>query len=228
MMHIPVLNQLETRTEWISFFRRERSYAYLTHPLCLIDLQTTFLQITLLEEDMLDGRQATKYSLGSKSSIEPIWKMIKACNWQLSAIISGLDELSFGSNARDNAFPDIHRELTVRKFFAKDKQLLAPSLIGPLEPLLATPEIWDLKAVCRLLSNGQFSDIEFMPSANAKKPGSQKPVPIRSILLKVLDSPSGWSVSLSEHTVLLSYTSKVILRIAPYLKKPAPRLKEAR
>ncbi|MGY8870604.1 MAG: hypothetical protein ACKVJE_09205 [Pseudomonadales bacterium] len=224
MMHIPVLNQLETRTEWISFFRRERSYAYLTHPLCLIDLQTTFLQITLLEEDMLDGRQATKYSLGSKSSIEPIWKMIKACNWQLSTIINGLDELSFDSNARDNAFPEIQRELTVRKFFAKDKQLLAPSLIGPLQPLLEMPETWDLKAVCRLLSNRQFSDIEFIP--DAKKSDPQKPVPIRSILLKILDSPTGWSASLNKQALLLSYSSKVILRITPYLKKPAPRLKE--
>ena len=219
MMHIPVLNQLETRTEWISFFRRERSYAYLTYPLCLIDLQTTFLHITLLEENMLDGRQATKYSLGSKISIEPAWKMIKACNWQLSAIINGLEDLSFASNARDNAFPDIHRELTVRKFFAKDKQLLAPTLIGPLEPLVDIPEIWDLKAVCRLLSNRQFTDIEYIPDA-------KKSAPIRSILIKVLASPTGWSVSINEQAVLLSDSSKAILRITPYLIKPAPRLKE--
>jgi hypothetical protein len=220
MMHIPVLNQLETRTEWISFFRRERSYAYIKTPLCLIDFQTTFLQITLLTEDMLDGRQATKFSLGSKSSIGPAWKLIKACNWQLTAIIQGLTELSFNSNARDNTFPGIDRDLSVRKFFAKDKQLLAPSLIGSLDPLTSPPEQWCVKDICRLLSHQQFTHTEFMPDP-------AKPAPLRSILLRLLDSASDWSTSDKGGRIILSYMDKNILAIDPSFKKPAPRLKEA-
>ncbi len=219
MMHIPVLNQLETRTEWISFFRRERSYAYITHPLCLVDLQTTYLQVTLLTEDMLDGRQATKYSLGSKSSIEPIWKMIKSCNWQLSTIIDGLVSLEFNSNARDNAFPGIHRDLTVRKFFAKDKQLLAPTLIGSLPPLTQEPANWTIKDVCRLLSHQQYNRSEFLPNPS-------KPAPLRSILLKIMDSPSGWAVTKNGAEISLSYLNKSLVNIQPDFKKPAPRLKE--
>ncbi|WP_372738097.1 hypothetical protein [Neptunomonas sp.] len=219
MMHIPVLNQLETRTEWISFFRRERSYAYITNPLCLVDLQTTYLQITLLKEDMLDGRQATKFSLGSKSSIEPAWKMIKACNWQLSGIIDGLVSLKFNSNARDNAFPGIHRDLTVRKFFAKDKQLLAPTLIGPLSPLTQEPESWSINDVCRLLSHHQYSHSKFLPQP-------LKPAPLRSMLLKIIDSPYGWTVTNNGTEITLSYLNKALLSIQPDIKKPAPRLQE--
>lgn len=219
MMHIPVLNQLETRTEWISFFRRERSYAYITKPLCLVDLQTTYLQVTLLKEDMLDGRQATKYSLGSKSSIEPIWKMIKACNWQLSTIIDGLISLEFNSNVRDNAFPEMHRDLTVRKFFAKDKQLLAPTLIGPLTPLIAEPESWSISDVCRLLSHQQYSYSEFLPQP-------LKPAPLRSMLLKIIDSPYGWAVTTHGTEISLSYLNKALVKIQPDIKKPVPRLQE--
>ncbi len=219
MMHIPVLNQLETRTEWISFFRRERSYAYITKPLCLVDLQTTYLQITLLKDDMLDGRQATKYSLGSKSSIEPIWKMVKACNWQLSAIIDGLTSLEFNSNARDNAFPGVHRDLTVRKFFAKDKQLLAPTLIGPLTPLTLEPENWSIEDICRLLSHQQYSLSEFLPQP-------LKPAPLRSILLKIIDAPYDWAATKNGTDLILSYLNKPLVKIQPDIKKPVPRLQE--
>lgn len=217
MMHIPVLNQLETRSQWISFFRRERPYAYITQPLCLIDLQTTYLQVTLLKENMLDGRQATKYSLGAKSSLVPIWKMLKGCNWQLSIIIDGLTSLEFTSNARDNAFPGIHRDLTVRKFFSKDKQLLAPTLIGPLAPLNKEPESWSIEDICRLLSHQQFSYSEFLPHP-------LKPAPLRSILLKMLAAPYGWTIAEKDTEITLSYLNKPLVKIQPEIKKPAPRL----
>ena len=220
MMHIPVLNQLETRTEWISFFRMERPYVYLKHPLCLVDFQSTFLQITLLHEDMLDGRQATKYSLGSKSSMEPAWTLIKACHWQLSDIITGLESLSFSSNARDNAFLGIHTDLSVRKFFSKDKQLLAPSLIGSIEPLLTLPKKWETKHICQLLSHQQYLSVSFLPSPD-------KDAPIRSVILRLLESSSGWNVEQRDAHLILSYQNKPILDITPNLKKPTPRLKEA-
>ncbi len=220
MMHIPVLNQLETRTEWISFFRMEHPYVYLKEPLCLVDFQSTFLQITLLSEEMLDGRQATKYSLGAQSSMEPAWTLIKACHWRLSEIITGLESLSFNSNARDNAFFGVHTDLSVRKFFSKDKQLIAPSLIGTIEPLVVMPKSWQIKNLCQLLTHKQYSSITFLPSPS-------KEAPVRSLVLRLLESASGWTIENLPNGLILSYQNKPILEIKPHIKKPAPRLKEA-
>ncbi len=219
MMHIPVLNQLETRTEWVSFFRRERSYAYTLSPLCLVDFQTTFLHLTLLDEVMLDGRQAIKYSLGSKTSMEPAWQLIKACDWQLSAVTKGLSDLDFKSNVRDNSFLGVHSDLSVRKYFAKDKTLIAPTLVRPLAPIIAKPYTWDLHHICCLLSHQQLSDPCFIPAP-------LKEAPIKSILLRLLDTPAGWSIQEIDNTLLLRYQDKAILSFTPTYTVPAPRLKE--
>lgn len=220
-MHIPVLNQLETRTQWISFLRRERPLAYIKTPLALIDCQSTYLQITLLDATMLDGRQAIKYSLGARYSMAPAWKLIKACHWQLSAIITGLESMDFGSNVRDNSLLGAHTDLTVRKFFAKDKHLLAPTLLGELPIQKDFPEQWDIPALCALLSRGQFTDATFLAAPD-------KPAPIKGVLLKLLDSAEGWSCHThASGEVELSYRGKPILALRPYLARPEPRLKRS-
>jgi len=219
MMHIPVLNQLETRTDWVSFFRRERSYAYIKNPLCLIDLQSTYLQLTLLDNEQLDGRSATKYSLGSRRSVEPAWRLIKSCNWQLSVLIEGLDSLRFNSNVRDNSFLQRHTDLTVRKFFAKDKQVIAPSLIGQVSPITQAPAAWDITTVQRLLSYQQYKNCIYLPSP-------KQAAPMKAILLRLLDSQHSWSVqTTADNSITLFYRHKAIVQFTPDIKKPVARLR---
>ncbi|WP_139303133.1 hypothetical protein [Neptunomonas phycophila] len=219
MMHIPVLNQLETRTDWVSFFRRERSYAYVQQPLCLIDLQSTYLQLTLLDNEQLDGRSAIKYSLGSRRSVEPAWRLIKSCNWQLSVLVAGLNTLGFDSNVRDNSFLQRHTDLTVRKFFAKDKQIIAPSLIGQITPTTHIPSEWNISSVKSLLSHQQYKDCIYLPAP-------KQPAPMKAILLRLIDSPKSWTVQTShDGSLLLFYRNKGIVQLTPDIKKPVARLR---
>ncbi len=218
MMHIPVINQLETREEWVRFLRRERSYAYISAPLCLIDLQTTYLQITLLDETMLDGRQAIKYSLGSSETLEPAWQLIKGCEWRLSRIITGLETLDFNTNARDNDFANQLSALSVRKFYAKDKRLLAPSLIGGLAPLTKPPEQWSITAAIALLSNEQFEQPHYLARPDKRAPTEQ-------LLLQMLDSPEGWDITTNGETITLLYHQSPVFSCRIKLDNYTPRLK---
>lgn len=217
MMSIALLPQLETRTEWISFFRREHPCVYIKQPLCLVDFQSTYLQITLLSHTSLDGRHNIKYSLGSQSSMEPAWKLIKGCNWQLSEIVNGLDNLYFGSNVRDNSLQQRHSQLTVRKAYAKDKHLISPALIGPLTPLQHLPDSWNLTLLARLLSHRQYSHITFVPQPD-------KPPPVRSLLVQLFDSPDSWHLRYEPPYLLLLYHQAEVLKLTPVITPPQPRL----
>jgi hypothetical protein len=220
-MQIPVLTTLENRTDWIRFLRKERPYAYVREPLCLVDLQSTYLQITLLTKDQLDGRSAIKYSIGSKHSIEPTWRLIKGCNWHLSTLIDGLETLRFDSNVRDNSFLKAHSDITVRRFFAKEKALFNPERIGLVTPVTIRPNEWSLDDVIRLISHDQFKFAVCVLSPKTAPP-------IKHVLLRLLESHEGWTLECiqmdDEEDIILSFKGKPILQLTPDIKKPAPRL----
>ena len=108
-MIIRVLPQLNCRQHWIDFCRRETPYCFVDQPECLVDFQGTHLQITLLAQNT-QGKDAIKYSLGSRRSVEPAWQLIRACNWDLTALVNGLEQMDFSSNVRDNSLDHIWNE----------------------------------------------------------------------------------------------------------------------
>ena len=143
----------------MAFCRRETAYCFIESPECLLDFQSTFLKITLLPKDTLI-QDSVKYSLGSRSSMEPVWRLIKACNWDLKAIIEGIQKMDFSSNVRDNSLLKVHTDLSARKFFSRERCVVAPQSIGILEPLDAIPELWDKHTLHRMISNGQYKALQ--------------------------------------------------------------------
>lgn len=219
MMHIPVLKQLETRPQWLAYLRRERPLAYVLKPLSLVDCQSTYLQITCLQPGQLDGRQALKYSVGARYSLAPVWQLIKGCNWQLSTIVAGLNELDFAGNVRDNSFLGRHTELSVRKFYSKDKHLLSPLCLGELPVQRPLPRHWQLDDITALLSQQQYRQIIFAPDPH-------RPAPVKSILLRLLADQTGWQLApLANGWLALGYAGQTLLKINPDPVPPPARLK---
>ena len=128
---IPVLPELENREQWLAFLRRERPYAQVRKPSCRIDLQSTYLKITLLNEL---NASPLRFTLGSRSSVEPIWQLISGCHWSLAEMIKGLSASNFNTNARDNRIsgwsPDMRGALLT----------IACWVIHAVSPAVAAPE----------------------------------------------------------------------------------------
>ncbi len=158
-MIIRVLSELEQPDQWIRFCQRENPYCYIKQPDSLVDFQTSFLTLTQLDGSIRDGRDAIKYSIGSRSSVEPAWLFIKHCNFSLKRMLAGLQQLEFNGNARDNSLRGLIRDVTVRKFFSKEKALISPTTLATLEPVRRRPQRWNLHDICALLANNQFSDL---------------------------------------------------------------------
>lgn len=225
-MIIRVLPHLKSRAAWIDFCRRETPYCFVEDPACLVDFQGTHLQITLLPGGRQD-KDAIKYSIGSRSSVEPAWSLIRACNWDLSRIIAGLEQMDFGSNVRDNSLLGVHTELTARKFFAKEKALTTPSALGLLKPLSAPPARWDGHTLLRLVSNQQYRDLRCEQLA---LPGgshhSALSVPSRhSLRLMLLEQAQQWRGLPQGERLLLCREQQPMLSLIPDYRTPAPRLK---
>lgn len=64
-----------------------------------------------------------RFTLGSRSSLEPAWQLIKGCGWSLTHVIHGLESLNFNTNVRDNAAFKLPSDLSVRKSFAREPRL---------------------------------------------------------------------------------------------------------
>jgi len=216
-MLIRVLPALDSRARWIDFCRRETRQAFVEAPQLLIDFQTGYLQITRLDGNILDGREAIKYSLGTRHSPEPAWALIRACRWDLATLLEGLEQLDFRGNVRDNSLLGIHTDLTVRKFFAKDRHLGSPSRLGLLVPLPAAPEFWSTEALCRLLANGQWHDLQ-------NGDGTDTPDP-DSLLLRLLDAPADWLGLEHQGRLWLLQGRTPFASLIPDYRMPAPRLK---
>ncbi|MCV6589302.1 MAG: hypothetical protein OIF57_09765 [Marinobacterium sp.] len=219
---IPVLPQLHSRNDWIEFCRRETPYCYVEYPQCLVDLQTTYLQLTLLGNEK-QGRQAIKYSLGSRLSVEPVWDLIRSCQWQLGRIIQGLESMDFSSNVRDNSLLKAHTDITVRKFFSKERSLVAPGSLGMLHHLCDEPQLWCGNTLARLLANQQFRQFRSGPDA---EPGRDA----NSLLLDIIQQPLLWLGQRNDGRLHLLHRTgegapiRNMASLLPDFRPPAPRL----
>ncbi len=228
-MIIPVLEQLNTRDEWMAFCRREAPYCFISSPECLLDFQSTFLKITLLPHNTL-VQDAIKYSLGSRTSMEPVWRLIKGCNWNLHTIIDGLEKMDFGSNVRDNSLLKTHTDLSVRKYFSRERCLVAPTNIGILQPLSAQPDIWDPISINRMISHQQFSSLKneqrLLPSKQQRN-SNLEPPSLQEISLILLDPVEQCIGQMHKGRLHIFRGKQPFISLKPLLAWPKPRLKKS-
>lgn len=220
-MIIRVLDNLSNRQQWIDFCRRDRPYCFIRHPDSLVDFQTSHLLISLLNRQVRHGQQAIKYSIGARHSIAPAWHFIKACEFDLQRMIELLQSQEFNGNARDNARLGLRPDISIRKFFAKERALVSPSFLGPLEPLQKIPAFWDLHSTCRLLASQQFTDLRCdSPDTAAcdKQPSSQ------SLLLALVEAPEQWQIQLRSARIYIFKDRRHLYSLEPRLESPQPRL----
>jgi len=184
-------------------------------------MQTTYLQLTLFE-DGNQGRSATKYSLGSRLSVEPVWELIRACEWQLRKIIDGLNSMDFSSNVRDNSLLQAHTDVTVRKFFSKERALVAPADLGSLPPLRDEPTTWQGLHLMQLLANHQYRQFR----ASTATPGQGN---ANALLLDIIEEPECWlgqrhdgklHICRRDQTAVIQSHASLL----PDFREPAPRL----
>ena len=200
-MNIRCLPHLNTKDAWLAFCQREVSYCFTEQPEALVDFQTNYLMLTVLDNKTRQGKQAIKYSLGSRSSLEPAWNFIKACNFNLQQMIDGLNQVNFDGNVRDNSLLKAHTDLTVRKFFAKERTIISPGHLGNLLPVTESIKHWDLHLLCRILANGQYQDIRTeqlaLPNSNefmVEFKGIPAPE-VQGMLIEIIDQPELWQVN---------------------------------
>lgn len=224
-MHIRLLPELENKSQWISFCQREQPYCFVAAPNTLVDFQTSYLQITLLD-NVRHGQQALKYSLGARYTVEPAWSLIKACNWQLSEVVKGLNQLDFGSNVRDNSLAGIHTDLTVRKFYAKEREIISPLLLGEQPALSEPPEHWSGEELTKLLVHKQLDDLRAEPFRKAEKqPANQL---LSQLRCQVLQQPTLWRGHLHHDRLYLFYNKQPQASLIPNYQPPQPRLVTAK
>ena len=207
-MKIPILKSLESKEQWLSFCAQEIPYAHISQPLSLVDFQTSFLLITDIKKNLRDGRRAKKFSMGSRLSNDAAWALIENCQWSLKSLLAKLTELDFSSNVRDNSALNIHTDLSLRHFFAKDKCIISPLLLEQLTPLQKPPRSWFLNDVKRLLSSDQYTDIKWL----SKHPQLNS---VKSVLIQLISYPEGWRIDMQKEKIVLSYRDTFILRFTP-------------
>ena len=199
-MNIRCLPHLNTKQAWLDFCKREAPSCFTEQPEAMVDFQTTYLMITVLDNNTRHGKQAIKYSLGSRSSLKPAWKFIQACDFNLQMMLDGLAEINFDGNVRDNSLLKAHTELTVRKFFSKDRAIISPGNLGPMLPLTEPPSLWTLRHLSRLLANHQYRDLRTEQLAlpnNSQVTVEFRGIPIpgaREILAGIINQPELWQV----------------------------------
>ena len=232
-MNIRCLPHLNTREAWLAFCQRELPYCFIEQPECLVDFQTTYLMITLLDGNTRNGKQATKYSLGSRSSLEPAWNFIKACSFDLGLMVDGLNQVNFDSNVRDNSFLKAHTDLTVRKFFSKERSIISPSHLGRLLPLRHPPAHWDLYSACALLAHNQFRELRTEQMA---LPGNDQfmvefkgiPAPeVQSMLSEMISAPQYWQVlphPNDSRRVIINRDQAPLCSFEPVYEAPKPKM----
>ncbi len=214
-MVIRILSSLGNRRQWIDFCRRETPYCYIEHPDTLVDFQSCHLQITLLNQQVRNGKEAVKYSIGARHSLEPAWNFIKACRFSLEHMVRGLEAIDFQGNARDNSLLGVSPEVNIRKFFAKEQAVISPSFLGPLEPLPSLPEYWDIYQACRLLANDQFADLQ--PEHHNLDHDRPAAADVTALLLSLLEQPDRWRVRLRNRRLWLLDSRKPKFSLVPKL-----------
>lgn len=220
-MIIRILPSLETSQQWIDFCRREVPYCFVQEPDTLVDLQTSHLIITLLNRQVRNGKEAVKYSIGSRQSVKPAWEFIKACNFSLSYMVEGLKDTRFDGNVRDNSFLRRTPDITVRKFFGKEQAIISPSLLGPLDPLSKAPAHWTIHDCCRLLANAQTQDLR----AEQRHLQNEADIPAdpQQLLLQLISQPEHWRVHLRNGRLWLLHGKVCEFSLIPSLNKEMPQ-----
>jgi len=222
---IPVLPSLNTRDQWMSFCRRESAYCFIEEPECLLDFQSTFLKITLLPKSTVE-QDSIKYSLGSRNSMEPVWRLIKACNWDLNTIITGIEKMDFSSNVRDNSLLQVHTDLSARKFFSRERYVVSPQSIGVLEPLSIMPEIWERHSLSRMVSNKQYNALQ---NERKTQPGNKRSTSVPShdeICITLLDPTKTCIGQIHKGRLHIFCQKQPFISLIPDLTWPHPRLKK--
>lgn len=226
-MVIPVIPTLNTREQWLAFCRRERPYAFIEQPDCLLDFQSTFLKITLLPAQN-HFRDSLKYSLGARTSMEPVWRLIKACQWDLGAIIQGLEQMDFSSNVRDNSLLKLHTDLSVRKYFSREPHLVPPQTLGILPPVSAKPSIWGAYELNCLISNRQFSEMrsEIVTLPGSKLYGGVGLPTLAEVSLTLMDPVEQCHGQWVDTRLHIFRGKQPYISLIPDLRWPKPRLKK--
>lgn len=217
-MIIRVLPQLESRDAWIAFCRRELPYCLVETPACLVDFQSHFLQLTLFTT-----APPVRYTLGSRHSMDPAWRLIKGCRWSLRALVDGLQSLDFGANVRDNELLGVHTDLSVRRSFPRDRHLQPPGCSEVLAPLRQQPAQWTPRHLRRLLAHQQYRD--WRPEREEPGPGPE------AVLLDLLEQGEHWQAQAAGPRLLLQRQQRpvasLIVELAPATAAPEqarPRL----
>ncbi|WP_428033470.1 hypothetical protein [Amphritea sp.] len=232
-MNIRCLPHLNTKQAWLDFCQREVSSCFTLSPEAMVDLQTTYLMITVLDNHTRHGKQAIKYSLGSRSSLKPAWKFIQACDFNLQIMIDGLAEINFDGNVRDNSLLKAHTDLTVRKFFSKDRSIISPGNLGRLLPLSEPPPRWELLHLSQLLANHQYRD---MRTEQLALPNNDQfmvefkgiPTPeVQEMLVEIINQPQWWQVRPHPNDaarLIILRQETPLCSFEPDFKPPKPKL----
>lgn len=202
---IPVLPELENREQWLAFLRREPPYAQVRKPSCRIDLQSTYLKITLLNEL---NASPLRFTLGSRSSIEPIWQLISGCQWSLAEMIKGLSASNFNTNARDNRISDWSPDLSARRSFPRESGLFSGDNLGVFKKHRSDTIPSDIGSVISCLAWGDYTQL----SVNFS---------VCSAIIALSDQPEHWQIKqLSESSLKLIHPEQDSIEIsfAPSLK----------
>ncbi|MEH6825264.1 MAG: hypothetical protein V7629_15255 [Motiliproteus sp.] len=225
-MIIRILDSLSNRQQWIEFCRRERPYCFITQPDTLIDFQTSHLQISLLNRQVRHGQQAVKYSIGSRHSIAPAWHFIKACGFNLEQMIDLLQSQNFDGNARDNSRENarlgLRPDISIRKFFAKERAVISPAFLGPLDPLTQPPAFWDLHSICRLLANQQYCNLRC--DSPVRKTTADPQACTQALLLALIETPEQWQIQLRSERIYIFKDRNHLYSLEAHVETPSPRL----
>lgn len=186
LMMISVLPSLESKTDWLNFFRREHPYCLIETPSSLVDFQSTYLQLTCFTGQQED---AVRYTLGSRSSLEPAWQLIKGCGWSLTCVVNGLETLNFNTSVRDSAAFKLPSDLSVRKSFAREPRLQPFLNIG------AADSISPVQLALRI-RNQQFDQLTAI---------EKRPLPsLHSLIVSLSTESRRWQIERQQNRVQAS------------------------
>lgn len=203
VMIISVLHSLENKSDWLSFFRREHPYCLVDKPAVLVDFQSTFLQLTCFQPGASD---ALRYTLGSRTSLEPAWQLIKGCHWSLNAVVEGLNSLNFNTNVRDRGHFNLPSDLSVRKSFTREPRLYP--FAGETAKERITPD-----SLAELLRNQQYEQLQILSSQGALN--------VHSLMISLATEHHVWQLFEENSKILAHYRGRPMFALQ--LSKQTPK-----
>ncbi|TVQ69463.1 MAG: hypothetical protein EA373_08745 [Oceanospirillales bacterium] len=147
---------------------------------------------------MLNQEDAVRYTLGSRSSLEPAWQLIKGCRWSLQCVIEGLESLNFNTNVRDNSAFKIPSELSVRKSFAHEPRLY---------PFIAPAKMHSITTdqLARVLRADQYDQFEMLSKSFSPS--------IHSIILSMSTEPQKWRLTQENSRLKAEFNGQAVFQL---------------